>query len=172
MLAFSRKQAFSETCVCLLAFQKVVCCNLTIMSQFKHYYLSESGSHSHIQEPLRGLKLTQEPEDFELKKGLLCLLTSLSADQASAKVMAEEKIIRSLLSFVTRNDKAEMSPWNPAQFEELQLLVSKRIVCIVPTPGSWKGKSPGVEANLLVNYLPSRAKRANCTCTCDSVCYS
>ena len=116
--------------------------------------------------------MTQEPEDFELKKGLLCLLTSLSVDQASAKVMAEEKIIRSLLSFVTRNDKAEMSPWNPAQFEELQLLVSNLIVCIVPTPGSWKGKSPGVEANLLVNYLPSRAKRVNCTCTCDSVCYS
>ena len=52
------------------------------------------------------------------------MLSSLSSDQASAKVMAEEKVIRSLLSFVTRNDKVVAPPWNPAQFEELQLLVS------------------------------------------------
>lgn len=52
------------------------------------------------------------------------MLSSLSGDLAAVKVMAEEKIIRSLLSFVTRNDKVEKYLWNPAQFEELQLLVS------------------------------------------------
>ena len=52
------------------------------------------------------------------------MLSSLSNDLAAVKVMAEEKVIRSLLSFVTRNDKVEKYLWNPAQFEELQLLVS------------------------------------------------
>ena len=52
------------------------------------------------------------------------MLSSLSGDLAAVKVMAEEKIIRSLLSFVTRNDKVEKYLWSPAQFEELQLLVS------------------------------------------------
>lgn len=89
-----------------------------------HCYFSETGSRPNLQESLRGLKLTQQQEDFELKKGLLCLLCSLSGDHTAAKVMAEEKVIRSLLSFVTRNDKVESSLWNPAQFEELQLLVS------------------------------------------------
>ena len=42
--------------------------------------------------------------------------------------MAEEKVIRSLLSFVTRNDKVVAPPWNPAQFEELQLLVSHECI--------------------------------------------
>ena len=54
------------------------------------------------------------------------MLSSLSGDLAAVKVMAEEKVIRSLLSFVTRNDKVEKYLWNPAQFEELQLLVSNR----------------------------------------------
>ena len=56
------------------------------------------------------------------------MLSSLSSDLTSAKVMAEEKVIRSLLSFVTRNDKVVAPPWNPAQFEELQLLVSHECV--------------------------------------------
>lgn len=84
----------------------------------------ETGSRPNLQESLRGLKFTKQQEDFELKKGLLCLLCSLSSDHVAAKVMSEEKVIRSLLSFVTRNDKVEADLWNPAQFEELQLLVS------------------------------------------------
>lgn len=88
------------------------------------YHTSESGSRPHLQETLRGLKLTRQHEDFELKKGLFCMLSNLSCDLAAVKVMAEEKVIRSLLSFVTRNDKVEKYLWNPAQFEELQLLVS------------------------------------------------
>ena len=91
----------------------------------------EAGSRPHLQESLRGLKLTQQQEDFELKKGLLCMLSSLSSDQAAAKVMAREKVIRSLLSFVTRNDKVENCLWNPAQFEELQLLVSIHVCYVV-----------------------------------------
>lgn len=55
------------------------------------------------------------------------MLSSLSSDLAAVKVMAEEKVIRSLLSFVTRNDKVEKYLWNPAQFEELQLLVSNQV---------------------------------------------
>lgn len=90
---------------------------------------TDTGSHSHLNESIRSLKLTQEPEDFELKKGLLCLLARLSADQAAAKIMAEEKVVRSLLSFVTRNDKVDSCLWNPAQFEELQLLVSLPLIC-------------------------------------------
>lgn len=89
-----------------------------------HCYSLETTSHPNLQESLRGLKLTKQQEDFELKKGLLCLLCSLSSDHAAAKVMSEVKIIRSLLSFVTRNDKVEADLSNPAQFEELQLLVS------------------------------------------------
>ena len=87
-------------------------------------YPTENGSRPHLEKSLRGLKLTQQHEDFEMKKGLICLLSSLSCDVAAWKVMTEEKVIRSLLSFVTRNDKIEAHQWNPAQFEELQLLVS------------------------------------------------
>ncbi len=39
------------------------------------------------------------------------------------KVMSRQKVLRSLLSFVIQNDKAG-NEWSPAQFEELQLLVS------------------------------------------------
>jgi len=36
--------------------------------------------------------------------------------------MSRQKVVRPLLSFVIQNDKA-VGEWNPAQFEELQLLV-------------------------------------------------
>ena len=36
--------------------------------------------------------------------------------------MSRQKVVRPLLSFVIQNDKA-VGEWNPAQFEESQLLV-------------------------------------------------
>jgi hypothetical protein len=72
---------------------------------------------------LKQLKLTSEHEDYELKKGLMCLLTALSTDQAAVKIMMEKKVLRSFLAYVVQGDKP-FSAWNFAQFEELQLLVS------------------------------------------------
>ncbi len=72
---------------------------------------------------MKNFKLSKDHEDFELKKSLICLLTSLGTDPAAAKIMAGKKVIRGLLSFVVQNDKAS-SDWNAAQFEELQLLAS------------------------------------------------
>ena len=96
-----------------------------IFNEIRHP--TDNGSHPHLEESLGGLKLTQNHEDFEMKKGLICLLSSLSSDLAASKVMMEEKVIRSLLSYVTRNDKVETHQWNPVQFEELQLLVSLHV---------------------------------------------
>lgn len=71
---------------------------------------------------MKQFKLTQEYEDYELKKTLICILTTLSTDQAALKIVSGKKVMRSLLSFVVQNDKASGN-WNPTQFEELQLLV-------------------------------------------------
>ena len=88
------------------------------------------GSRLVLSDSLKHLKLTQQHEDFELKKALLSILTTLSCDSAAVKVMSREKVVRAMLSFVVTNDKAERTLWNAAQFEELQLLVSKYSVCI------------------------------------------
>ena len=78
----------------------------------------------HVPDALRGVKLTGGHEDFELRKALLCLLTRLAGDAAAVRVMAGEKLLRSLLAWAVPNDQHTTGPWNPAQFEELQLLVS------------------------------------------------
>lgn len=91
------------------------------------FHSVESGSRSHLQsvaDSMQSLKLGKDHEDFELKKSLICLVTSLGTDPAAAKIMASKRVMRALLSFVIQNDKAN-SDWNSAQFEELQLLVSK-----------------------------------------------
>ena len=72
------------------------------------------------------LKLNKDHEDFELKKSLICMLTSLGTDPAAAKIMAGKKVMRALLSFVIQNDKVN-ADWNSVQFEELQLLVSSYV---------------------------------------------
>lgn len=71
---------------------------------------------------MKHLKLTSEHVDYELKKTLMCILTTLGTDQPAIKIMNSKKVLRSLLSFVVQNDKAT-GPWNSAQFEELQLMV-------------------------------------------------
>ena len=76
-------------------------------------------------------KLTKDHVDFELKKSLICILSSLGTDAAAAKIMASKKVMRALLSYVIQNDKAN-ADWNSAQFEELQLLVCQQILlCLV-----------------------------------------
>lgn len=91
---------------------------------------TETGVKPQLQslvDPLKQLKLAKEYEDYELKKTLICILTTLSCDQTAVKIMISKKILRSFLSFVIRNDKA-VGNWTKAQFEELQLLVSTIII--------------------------------------------
>ena len=102
-------------------------------------------SRTHM-EALGRFKYTQEAEDFELKKTLMCILTTLSVSDLAAikvqspdhhtnvlnpsssrpppynQVLSTHKVLRHLLSFIVQNDKAGPE-WNEAQFEELQLLV-------------------------------------------------
>lgn len=76
-----------------------------------------------VADALKKFKLSREYEDYELKKTLICILTTLSSDQTAVRIMTHKKVLRSLLSYVIQNDKAPGS-WGPAQFEELQLMVS------------------------------------------------
>jgi len=71
---------------------------------------------------VHNFKLTKDHVDFELKKSLICIISSLGTDPAAAKIMASRKVMRALLSYVIQNDKAN-ADWTSAQFEELQLLV-------------------------------------------------
>lgn len=71
---------------------------------------------------MKHFKLTKEYEDFELKKALICIVTTISVDRSAVKIMSSWKVLRSLLSFVIQNDKATGN-WSVSQFEELQLLV-------------------------------------------------
>lgn len=90
------------------------------------YDCVETGSKPHLQSlanSLKQFKLTKEYEDYELKKTLICILTTLSSDLTAVKIMASKKVLRSLLSYVVQNDKAPEN-WSSAQFEELQLMVS------------------------------------------------
>lgn len=85
----------------------------------------ETGSKPHLQslvDSLKQLKLTSDYEDYELKKGLMCILTTLSSDMAAVKIMMDKKVLRSFLAYVVPGDRP-FSAWNFAQFEELQLLV-------------------------------------------------
>ncbi len=89
--------------------------------------MTEPSAH-HPSSPLR---FTQDHEDFELKKALICLLTSLCSNGGAAiRVLCKEKTLRSLLSYVVPNEGS--SQWNPAQFEELQLLVLSSLATLAP----------------------------------------
>lgn len=91
-------------------------------------HTTEVGSGQHPSSPLR---FTQEHEDFELKKSLVCLVTTLCSNGGAAiKVFAKEKTLRSFLSYVVPNESN--SQWNPAQFEELQLLVLSSLSALAP----------------------------------------
>ncbi len=88
-------------------------------------YFAETESSHRLQsltDSMRHFKLSNDYEDFELKKSLICSLTALGSEPAAIKVMASKKILRPLLSFVVQNDKTS-GGWNLVQFEELQLLV-------------------------------------------------
>ena len=76
-------------------------------------------------------RLTQDHEDFELKKTLICLLTTLGSNGgAPIKIMTKEKTLRALLSYVVPNGNE--SSWNPAQFEELLLLALSCLSTLAP----------------------------------------
>ena len=90
-------------------------------------------------------KLSYDKEDFELKKLLVCLLTSLLTLPAANvvrnknsysvlanhqpfldwcfQIFSERNVVQSLLSYVVPNSDNQTA-WSSAQFEEIQLLVS------------------------------------------------
>lgn len=59
---------------------------LPVMSVIAFPFPSVLGSSHSVTESLRQLKLSTQHEDFELKKALMCILTTLSSDHTAAKV--------------------------------------------------------------------------------------
>eukprot|EP00731_Ephydatia_muelleri_P028307 Em0019g1180a len=88
-------------------------------------------SRGHM-EALGTFRYTREAEDFEMKKTLMCTLTTLATiDPAAVTILSAHKVLRHLLSFVVQNDKAGPE-WNEAQFEELQLLALSCLCLMAP----------------------------------------
>ncbi|XP_065920995.1 cilia- and flagella-associated protein 69-like [Dysidea avara] len=80
---------------------------------------------------LKTIKLTQEHEDFELKKLFMCLLVTFSSDPSALRVLSECMALLGLFSYVIPNDKAGPD-WTAAQFEELQLLALSSLCTLAP----------------------------------------
>lgn len=80
---------------------------------------------------LKTIKLTQEHEDFELKRLFMCLLVTFSSDPAALRVLSECMVLLGLFSYVIPNDKAGPE-WTAAQFEELQLLALSCLCTLAP----------------------------------------
>jgi len=98
---------------------------LTLFATFQ-----EVKSHNAL---VRHLKLLTNPEDFELRKLLFNILVVLSKDSTVVSILSEGHLLLALFSFVHANEKKSgPREWNPAQFEELQLLAMACLSTLCP----------------------------------------
>ncbi|KAK3587960.1 hypothetical protein CHS0354_014478 [Potamilus streckersoni] len=98
---------------------------LTLFATFQ-----EVKSHNVL---VKHLKLSQNHEDFEMKKLLFNMLITLSRDKTSLPIMSDGHLMLALFSFVRANDNTSgPREWTPAQFEELQLHAMSCLCTLCP----------------------------------------
>ncbi|XP_051872151.1 cilia- and flagella-associated protein 69-like [Pristis pectinata] len=81
---------------------------------------------------VRGLKISSNHEDFEMKKLFFQLLVALTNDLASIQLLSEGKALLALFHYVGKNEKVGIRGWSAAQFEELQLHALAALMAVAP----------------------------------------
>nr|XP_031535543.1 cilia- and flagella-associated protein 69 isoform X2 [Vicugna pacos] len=85
------------------------------------------------QNPLvKGLKLSNSYEDFELKKLLFNIIVILCKDLSTIQLLIDGKVILALFSYVKKPEKQKIIEWSAAQYEELQLHAIATLSSVAP----------------------------------------
>ncbi|GAB5568513.1 cilia- and flagella-associated protein 69 isoform X2 [Prionailurus iriomotensis] len=85
------------------------------------------------QNPLvKGLKLSNSYEDFELKKLLFNIIVILCKDLPTIQLLIDGKVILALFTYVKKPEKHKTIEWSAAQYEELQLHAIATLSSVAP----------------------------------------
>ncbi|XP_063099177.1 cilia- and flagella-associated protein 69 isoform X3 [Cavia porcellus] len=85
------------------------------------------------QNPLvKGLKLSNAYEDFELKKLLFNIIVILCKDLPTVQLLIDGKVVLALLTYVKKPEKHKAIEWSAAQYEELQLHAIATLSSVAP----------------------------------------
>ncbi|XP_039105961.1 cilia- and flagella-associated protein 69 isoform X2 [Hyaena hyaena] len=85
------------------------------------------------QNPLvKGLKLSNSYEDFELKKLLFNIIVILCKDLPAIQLLIDGKVILALFTYVKKPEKHKIIEWSAAQYEELQLHAIATLSSVAP----------------------------------------
>uniref|UniRef100_A0A8C2YMB3 Cilia and flagella associated protein 69 n=1 Tax=Chinchilla lanigera TaxID=34839 RepID=A0A8C2YMB3_CHILA len=85
------------------------------------------------QNPLvKGLKLSNSYEDFELKKLLFNIIVILCKDLPTVQLLIDGKVVLALLTYVKKPEKHKVMEWSAAQYEELQLHAIATLSSVAP----------------------------------------
>ncbi|XP_043823288.1 cilia- and flagella-associated protein 69 isoform X2 [Dromiciops gliroides] len=85
------------------------------------------------QDPLvKGLKLSNSYEDFELKKLLFNIIVVLCRDLPTVQLLIEGKTVEALFTYVKKTERHKVIEWSAAQHEELQLHAIATLASVAP----------------------------------------
>ncbi|XP_065795927.1 cilia- and flagella-associated protein 69 isoform X4 [Muntiacus reevesi] len=85
------------------------------------------------QNPLvKGVKVSNSYEDFELKKLLFNIIVILCKDLSTIQLLIDGKIILALFTYVKKPEKHKILEWSAAQYEELQLHAIATLSSVAP----------------------------------------
>ncbi|XP_077915360.1 cilia- and flagella-associated protein 69 isoform X2 [Halichoerus grypus] len=85
------------------------------------------------QNPLvKGLKLSNSYEDFELKKLLFNIIVILCKDLPTIQLLIDGKVILALFTYLKKPEKHKIIEWSAAQYEELQLHAIVTLSSVAP----------------------------------------
>ncbi|XP_070280313.1 cilia- and flagella-associated protein 69 isoform X2 [Myotis yumanensis] len=81
---------------------------------------------------VKGLKLSNSYEDFELKKLLFNILVILCKDLTTVQLLIDGKVVLALFTYVKKPEKHKIIEWSAAQYEELQLHALATLSSVAP----------------------------------------
>ncbi|XP_037363402.1 cilia- and flagella-associated protein 69 isoform X1 [Talpa occidentalis] len=85
------------------------------------------------QNPLvKGIKLSNCYEDFELKKLLFNIIVILCRDLTTVQLLIDGKVTLALFTYVKKPEKQKTVEWSAAQYEELQLHAIATLSSVAP----------------------------------------
>ncbi|XP_078198962.1 cilia- and flagella-associated protein 69 isoform X7 [Callithrix jacchus] len=81
---------------------------------------------------VKGLKLSNSYEDFELKKLLFNIIVILCKDLPTIQLLIEGSVVLALFTYVKKPEKQRTIDWSAAQYEELQLHAIATLSSVAP----------------------------------------
>ncbi|XP_054415508.1 cilia- and flagella-associated protein 69 isoform X1 [Pongo abelii] len=81
---------------------------------------------------VKGLKLSNSYEDFELKKLLFNVIVILCKDLPTVQLLIDGQVILALFTYVKKPEKQKIIDWSAAQYEELQLHAIATLSSVAP----------------------------------------